>query len=73
VWLRSLADVEVSSEVAPKDVAPIILTQGGGAFNRRATDQTTNPHRRMRVVPGDEQPDKRSNPRDSYIDFLERL
>jgi len=73
LWLRSFPDLEVSSEVSPKDVAPIILTQGGGAFNRRATDQTTNPHRRMRVVPGDEQPDKRSNPRDSYIDFLERL
>ena len=73
LWLRSFPDLEVSSEVSPKDITPVNLTPPGGALNRRATDQAANPHKRMRVMPGDEQPERRSNPRDSYIDFLERL
>ena len=73
LWLRSFPDLEVSTEVAPKDAPPISLSSHGGALNRRATDQATNPHRRARGMSGDEPPEKRSSPRHSYLDFLDRL
>ena len=72
LWLRSFPDLEVSAASAPKDAPPVNLSSRG-AFNRRATDQATNPHRRARGMSGDESPEKSSSPRHSYLDFLERL
>lgn len=64
LWIRSFPDLQESTEAA----TPVDEPAQGGTFNRRSGDQA-------RPAPSlkDEQSAERADPRDSYIDFLERL
>ncbi|HLF84688.1 MAG TPA: hypothetical protein VI837_10980, partial [Blastocatellia bacterium] len=69
LWMRSFPDLEESTEAA----TPVDTPAQGGAFNRRSGDQATQAQDQARTAQSleDEQPAKKTNPRDSYIDFLE--
>jgi DNA-binding response OmpR family regulator/KaiC/GvpD/RAD55 family RecA-like ATPase len=71
LWIRSFPDFEQSTEpTSPPDKAP-----PRGTLNRRSGDQATKPQVQARPASSrtSEATDKKADPRDSYIDFLEHL
>ena len=71
LWIRSFPDLEQSTEAGP----PPHKAPPGGTFNRRSGDQATQPQDQARPASSrrDETSTKKTDPRDSYIDFLEHL
>ena len=69
VWLRSFPDLEDSMEAS---AAP--ASSDGGKRNRRSSDRTIQANNHARRAPlADEKKGRTTDPRDSYIDFLEHL
>lgn len=71
LWMRSFPDLQESTETA----APVDTPAQVSTFNRRSGDQPTQAQHQAGPAPSlkDEQPAKKIDPRDSYIDFLEHL
>lgn len=69
VWLRSFPDLEDSMEASAVPVPP-----DGAKLNRRSSDRTRQANNHARRAPrADEKAASVTDPRDSYIDFLEHL
>jgi DNA-binding response OmpR family regulator/KaiC/GvpD/RAD55 family RecA-like ATPase len=67
LWMRSFPELEETTEAT----APVVTHAQGGVLNRRSSDKPTRERDRAEST-GGESPSQ-SDPRDSYIDFLERL
>jgi hypothetical protein len=70
VWLRSFPDLEDSMEASAVPATPL----DGAKLNRRSSDRTRQANNHTRRAPrADENAGSATDPRDSYIDFLEHL
>ena len=71
LWIRSFPDLEESTEAAP----PADKAAPGGTLNRRSGDRATQAQDQARPASSrtGETSAKKADPRDSFIDFLERL